>query len=196
MALKLPSLADLPPRRSDNDKRRLVHDPSPVELAALADAVIYQGSSKHKLRPSLYGLPPYRGDRGDATLCDRDAGFEPSDMPQIPSMIRRGIEAGLVDQGWRIFWAVADDGSMFEFRLTNATQSEYHGYPLRRTEAIAENGLPALRSVGWGKWHADRPWCSQVLQDEVQVPPCLSFESSLPRKALALTPSCTASRSA
>lgn len=137
MALKQPSPAGLPPRRSDNDKRRLVDNPAPAQLDRLARTVTYKGSSKHKLRPHLYDLPPYRGDRGDATLCDRDARFEPSDMPQIPSMIRRGIEAGLVDQGGRILWAVADDGWMFEFRLTNATQWEYHGYPLRPTEAIA-----------------------------------------------------------
>lgn len=135
--MRRPQPIDLPPRRSDNDKRRLAEDPSPALLAYLAAAVKYAGSSKHKLHPHLYGLPPFRGHRGDATLCDRDAGFGPSDMPSIPSMMHRGIKSGLVDEEGRIIWAVADDGWMFEFRQTNATQSEYHGYPLRRTEAIA-----------------------------------------------------------
>lgn len=98
----------------------------------------YAGSSKHKLHPHLYNLPPFNGKRGDATLCDRHAGFRPSDMASIPSMIHRGIESGLIGEEGRIIWAVADGGWLFEFRQTNATQSEYHGYPLRRTEAIAE----------------------------------------------------------
>lgn len=137
MALKRPSQTGLPPRRSDNDKRRLAGVPSPEQLDRLAHTATYAGSSKHKLHPHLYGLLPYNGDRGDATLCDRDAGFQPADMERIPRLMRRGINAGLVDDVGRIIWSVADDGSMFEFRLTNAVRSEYHGYPLRPTESIA-----------------------------------------------------------
>ena len=53
-------------------------------------------------------------------------------------MMHRGIKSGLVGEEGRIIWAVANDGWMFEFRQTNVMQSEYHGYPLRPTEAIAE----------------------------------------------------------
>lgn len=135
--MRRPQPTDLPPRRSDNDKRRLLEDPPPALLTCLAAAVNYAGSSKHKRHPHLYGLPPFRGNRGDATLCDRHAGFQPEDMPTISRMLRRGIKSGLVGEEGRIVWAVADDGWIFEFRQTNATQSEYHGYPLRPTEAIA-----------------------------------------------------------
>ncbi len=136
--MRRPQPVDLPPRRSDNDKRRLVVDPPPVLLERLESAVNYAGSSKHKRHPHLYNLPPFKGKRGDATLCDGHAGFQPEDMRSIPSLVRRGIRAGLVSEEGRIIWAVANDGWMFEFRQTNAMQSEYHGYPLRRTEAIAE----------------------------------------------------------
>ena len=149
MALRRPSQTGLPPRRSDNDKRRLAQTPSRQRLALMAGTATYAGSSKHKLHPHLYDLPPYNGDRGDATLCDRDADFQPADMRRIPDMMRRGINAGLVDEGERIIWSVADDGAMFEFRLTNATQAEYHGYPLRSTEAIA--ALVFRRFNAWAR---------------------------------------------
>lgn len=138
LGMRRPQPVDLPPRRSDNDKRRLVEDPPPALLERLESAVNYAGSSKHKLQPRLYGLPPFNGKRGDATLCDEHAGFQPEDMRSIPILVRRGIRAGLISEGGRIIWAVANDGWMFEFRQTNVAQSEYHGYPLRPTEAIAE----------------------------------------------------------
>ena len=152
--MRRPQPVDLPPRRSDNAKRRLVEDPSPALLERLEAAVKYAGSSKHKLHPHLYGLPPFSGKRGDATLCDRDAGFERSDVPSIPSMMHRGIKSGLVGEEGRIIWAVADDGWMFEFRQTNAMQSEYHGYPLRRTEAIA--ALIFRRFALWARGQGTR----------------------------------------
>lgn len=68
--MRRPQPVDLPPRRSDNDKRRLVEDPPPVLLERLESAVNYAGSSKHKRHPHLYNLPPFKGKRGDATLCD------------------------------------------------------------------------------------------------------------------------------
>ena len=53
-------------------------------------------------------------------------------------MIRRGLRAGLIGHGNRIIWAVADDGWIFEGRLTNVATNEFHGYPVRPSEAIAE----------------------------------------------------------
>ncbi len=113
--------------------------PAPPQslIQELVDSVVYEGSSKHKQEPHRYGLPPFLGPRGDATLCDGHADFQPEHMAMIPDVIRRGIRAGLVGIGNRIIWAVADDGWIFEARLTNAETSTYHGYPVRPAEAIA-----------------------------------------------------------
>jgi len=126
---------DLPVRASENEKRRLDPSPPPQLIQELLTTVKYGGSSKHKRHPHLYGLPPVTGFRGDATLCDEHANFRQADMATIPQLIARGVRAGLVGTA---LWTVADNGWIYEGRLTNAVQSEYHGYPVRPSEAIAE----------------------------------------------------------
>lgn len=132
---KPPKRSDTPPRKSDNAKRRLAPEVSQDTIAELLGSVSYQGSPKHKRNPSIFDLEPFRGDRGDATLCDEHANFQIADMARIPALIKRGLRAGLVGSN---LWTVGDDGWIFEGRVTNAGQSEYHGYPVRPTEAIAE----------------------------------------------------------
>ncbi len=123
--------------RSNNDKRRLMSNPDPEYIAQLREDITYQGSSKHKKNPHLFGLTPFQGDRGDATLCDRDANFQLANHESIPQIIQRALHAGLVGEHG-IIWAVADNGWIYEARLTNIAQTEYHGYPVRSTEPIAE----------------------------------------------------------
>jgi hypothetical protein len=132
---KPPRRPDIPPRNADNDKRRLDAEVSPDRVARLRATVTYKGSPRHKRNPVIFGLEPFRGDRGDATLCDEPADFRPADMAAVPVMIDRGLRAGLIGTN---LWAVADDGWIFEGRVTNAIQAEYHGYPVRPGEAIAE----------------------------------------------------------
>ena len=98
--------------------------------------VHYLGSPKHKLHPHLFGLPPFNGERGDATLCD-EADFEPSQMDEVSMLIRRGIRAGLIGYTQRIIWTVADDGWFFVAREANRDTAEFHGYPILPSEAIA-----------------------------------------------------------
>jgi hypothetical protein len=69
-------------------------------------------------------------------------------MAAIPTMINRGLEAGLVGAKG-IIWSVADNGWIFEARLTNIEQAEYHGYPVRPSEAIAERVY--RRFVAWSQ---------------------------------------------
>lgn len=127
---------DIPARNSDNDKRRLDATLDPAVIAALLAHAWYRGSPKHKRNPHLFNLQPYNGKRGDETLCDEHANFGVQDMAGIPALLTRGIIAGLI--GGRVLWTVADDGWIFEARLTNVGQQEYHGYPVRPTEAIAK----------------------------------------------------------
>jgi hypothetical protein len=133
-----PRPGGLPRRRSDNNRRRLVDSPDPELLKDLLARARYAGSSKHKANPHLYGLPPFLGIRGDATLCDTHSGFLPEHMGSIPQMLRRGIQAGLVGMGGETIWTVSDTGWIYECRLTNPAQAEYHGYPVRGSEAIGE----------------------------------------------------------
>ncbi len=112
--------------------------------------VKYHGSSKHKRHPHLFGLPPFNGSRGDATLCD-EADFKPHQMVQIPALVQRGIRAGLIGHTQRIIWTVADDGWIFEARETNPTAAEFHGYPVLQTEAIARTVFN--RYSGWVQQH-------------------------------------------
>jgi len=56
-------------------------------------------------------------------------------MDKVPAMIDRGLRAKLIGTN---LWAIADNGWIFEGRITNVTQVEYHGYPVRPNEPIAE----------------------------------------------------------
>lgn len=134
---KPPERTDIPPRNQDNNKRRLEKDVSSKAIAELDAKAFYRGSSKHKRNPSIFSLEPFLGDRGDSTLCDEHANFQPADMAKIPELIHRGVQARLVGKN-ALLWTVADNGWIFEGRLTNVVTTEYHGYPVRPTEAIAE----------------------------------------------------------
>lgn len=147
MAKRPSKRADVPPRASDNLKRTLIEKPDAAQLSDLRVTINYAGHPKHKRNPHLYGLGTFNGERGDETLCDAHAGFRMKDMASIPSLLLRGIDAELV--GERIVWTVADDGWIFEARLTNRDTNEYHGYPVRPSEAISE--LVFRRFSVWAK---------------------------------------------
>ena len=115
----------LPPRKSHNYKRRLLENPPLDHVARLRENITYEGSPKHKQNPHLYGLEPFQGNRGDATLCDRDANFHPQDYAQLNEMIQRGLQAGLIGES-NIFWVVADNGWIHEAKVTNIEQFQYH----------------------------------------------------------------------
>jgi hypothetical protein len=126
---------NLPPRKSDNLKRKLAKNPSEVDVNTQFGATTYGGSSKHKRNPHLFGLEPFQGIRGDRTLCDEHASFGISDMARIPALLNRALQASLVGSH---MWTVDDNGWIYELAITNVTTSERHGYPLRASEAIAE----------------------------------------------------------
>lgn len=134
---KPPSRTEIPPRNRDNNKRRLEKEVPPALVVELRKKVSYRGSPKHKRNPASFGLEPFRGERGDSTLCDEHANFQRGDMSKIETLIQRGLQARLIGTN-ALLWTVADGGWIFEGRLTNSTTSEYHGYPVRPSEAIAE----------------------------------------------------------
>lgn len=133
---KPPPRPRIPPRSSDNDSRRLMQDISAQLSEKLLQNAHYVGSPKHKKNPIAFGLGPFSGKRGDRTLCDEHAGFTPSQMAIVPKMLHQGIEAGLIGKG-EMLWAMCNSGWIYEARITNRDRSEYHGYPVRPSEAIA-----------------------------------------------------------
>jgi len=145
---KPPKRTEIPPRNKDNDKRKLATVVTDAEIAAFLAAVTYEGSPKHKRNPTIFGLEPFNGRRGDATLCDDHANFQPKDMARIQTLITRGLAARLVGTN---LWTVDDNGWIYEARLTNKVTSEYHAYPVRPSEAIAE---PVFRRFNaWAVTH-------------------------------------------
>jgi hypothetical protein len=147
------SRSNLPPRISDNDKRRLDAVPGSERMERLLRLAHYRGTAKHKAHPQAFGLPPSTKPRGDATLCDAHAGFGPDAMESLPRLLRRGIKAGLIGPEDRMLWTIGDDGWIFEGRITNAEQAEYHGYPVRPGEGIA--GKVYERYRAWADGHGD-----------------------------------------
>ena len=128
----------LPPRDSDNDGRFLEPYPDPDLLARLKACARYGCYAKHKTAPHAFGLRAYSGPKGDHTRCDEHASFGKAKMATIPRLLQRGIRARLIGPSARLIWTVGDDGWIFEGRITNVGQDEYHGYPVRPSEAIAE----------------------------------------------------------
>ena len=147
------SRSNLPARASDNDKRRLDTAAGPERITLLLERAHYKGWEKHKGNPAAFGFPPWTKRRGDETLCDDHSGFTPDAMQSIPRLLRRGITAGLIGPGDRILWTVGDDGWIFEGRVTNPEQSEYHGYPVRPGEAVATKVYQ--RYALWAQTHGD-----------------------------------------
>ena len=143
MMAKPPRRPDIPPRHSDNIKRRLMLNPDKRIIGVLIKRACYGGYAKHKRHPAHFGMVPDRGlHEGDATLCDEHAGFGPQDCKRIPVLLRRGARAGLLGQDCRagiprVLWTIDDNGWIYEARLTNHVACEYHGYPIRPSEAIA-----------------------------------------------------------
>jgi hypothetical protein len=147
----------IPPRSSDNVKRELHPEPDPALLQRLCTTARYVGIAKHEESPRRFELAPYTTRRGDETRCDKHAGFVPEQMESIPRLLCRGIRADLIAKSLDfpppIARCIGDDGWIFEARITNAGQAEYHGYPVRSSEAIAKDVFQ--RYVAWTAAYGD-----------------------------------------
>jgi hypothetical protein len=145
------------PRSSDNQKRKLrTPTPAPGELAALVHRARFEGSGKHKAVPRAFGLEP-TSPAADDTLCDEHADFSPADMARLPTLLERGILAGLISErdtqgDPAILWTVDDNGWIYEARITTQTQAVYHGYPLLPGDAFARKVISR-----YNEYARDRP---------------------------------------
>lgn len=140
-------------RSRNNANRRLVDAlPSLAERVALSENVIYGAYSKHKFNPTAYKLAPYAGQDVERTYCDEHAGFGKDQFNRIPTLLKRGVMLGLwSDQNGgdapSLLWTIDESGWIFELRITNAGQLQYHGYPVLPGDAFARHVLVRAREV-------------------------------------------------
>lgn len=153
MARKKPAPRIVVQRSRNNAKRRLIAAvPAITQRAALSTSVTYGAYSKHKFNPSAYGLAPYAGTDVERTYCDEHSRFGKAQFRRISALLERGVMLGLwSDQidgdAPRLLWTIDESGWIFELRITNVGQYQYHGYPVLPGDAFARHVLVRARDV-------------------------------------------------
>ena len=132
-------------RSRNNAKRRLIATLPTVESRMdLSARVTYGCYSKHKFNPTAYKLSPYAGQDEERTYCDEHAHFGKDNLKRIPALLVRGVMLGLwSDQingdAPSLLWTIDESGWIFELRITNPGQAQYHGYPILPGDAFARH---------------------------------------------------------
>jgi hypothetical protein len=113
----------------------------------------YGAYSKHKFNPTAYKLTPYAGSDVERTYCDAHSHFGKDDIARIPALLARGVMLGLWSEPGGdcpdLLWTIDDTGWIFEMRITNSGQSQYHGYPVLTGDAFARQVLIRAREVAF-----------------------------------------------
>lgn len=144
-------------RSRNNVSRQLITAlPTMALRKELSARVTYGPYSKHKFNPTAYKLTPYAGQDEERTYCDAHADFGKKDFIRIPTLLVRGVMLGLwSDQNDgdapRLLWTLDENGWIFELRITNAGQAQYHGYPVLPGDAFARHVLVRARDVGFNE---------------------------------------------
>ncbi len=155
MARKKPTPRIVMERSRNNPHRRLcLVLPDADQRDYLSERVTYGPYSKHKYNPISYGLAPYAGVDVERTYCDAHSGFGQNDFNRIPVLLSRGVMLGLWSDQVRggvpnLLWTIDDTGWIYELRITNPVQSQYHGYPLLQGDAFARQVLLRAREVAF-----------------------------------------------
>lgn len=132
-----------PQRRSKPKPKTVIASLEDLTVAArqeLARTARYCGSPYHKSRPADYGMEELPKPRPDKTRCDEERDFLQAEAIRL---LTDGFKKGLVSRrtegNWpQYVWAVDDEGVVYEARLTNREQGEYHGYPMRADDKFSE----------------------------------------------------------
>jgi len=154
---KKPASRIVTQRSRNNANRRLCATlPTTVSRAEFSSRVTYGPYSKHKFNPMAYKLTPYRGPDVERTYCDAHANFGRDDCIRIPDLLERGVMLGLwseQDDGNapRLLWTIDESGWIFELRITNSGQAEYHGYPVLPGDAFARHVLVRAREIAFAE---------------------------------------------
>lgn len=142
----------------------------------LSKRVRYGGYSKHKFNPTAYKLSPYAGPDEERTYCDEHANFGKENCPRIPALLARGVMLGLwSDQNNgdapSLLWTVDESGWIFELRITNSGQAQYHGYPVLPSDAFARHVLARARQVAFKErpFPLDKDTGAQTAIEEAEI---------------------------
>lgn len=144
-------------RSRNNVNRELITDlPSLASREELAARARYGPYSKHKFNPTAYNLRPYAGQDEERTYCDAHAHFGKEDFHRIPALLVRGVMLGLWSKQHKrdvpsLLWTLDETGWMFELRITNTGQAQYHGYPILPNDAFARHVLVRARTVAFNE---------------------------------------------
>jgi len=155
MSRKKPAPRVVVQRSRNNANRRLIAAlPATDSRVELSARVTYGGYSKHKFNPTAYKLSPYAGQDEERTYCDAHANFGKEDLHRIPALLVRGVMLGLwSDQSSEdvpsLLWTLDESGWIFELRITNPAQAQYHGYPVLPGDAFARHILGRAREVAF-----------------------------------------------
>lgn len=153
MARKKPADRVKPTRSRNNQNRSIrMNHPSAEDKNALDRQASYGAYSKHKYNPTAYKLAAYAGRDEDRTYCDAHAGFGVNDLGRIKILLTRGIYLGLWSEDTstpNMLWTIDDNGWIYELRITNVAQAQYHGYPLLKGDAFAQKVLSCARQVAF-----------------------------------------------
>lgn len=156
MPRKKPASRIVTQRSRNNANRRLIAIlPTLASREELSERVTYGAHSKHKFNPTAYKLTPYAGQDVERTYCDEHSHFGKTDSIRIPTLLKRGVMLGLwSDQNNgdapSLLWTIDQSGWIFELRITNPGQAQYHGYPVLPGDAFARHVLVRAREVAFG----------------------------------------------
>jgi hypothetical protein len=153
MARRKPASRIVVQRSRNNPNRRLIVAlPNIGERAALSASVTYGAYAKHKFHPTAYKLAPYAGQDTERTYCDEHAGFGKAQFKKIDTLLKRGVMLCLWSEQNdedvpSLLWTIDETGWIFELRITNTGQLQYHGYPVLPGDAFARHVLVRAREV-------------------------------------------------
>jgi hypothetical protein len=153
MSRKKPPPRVVVQRSRNNANRRLVATlPSATSRGELLARVTYGAYSKHKFNPTAYKLSPYAGQDEERTYCDAHAQFGKESFHRIPALLARGVMLGLWSEQNSgdvpsLIWTLDNSGWIFELRMTNTAQAQYHGYPVLPSDAFARHVLVRAREM-------------------------------------------------
>jgi len=151
-------------RSRNNANRRLIATlPDLMSRQTLSAQVKYGAYAKHKYNPTAYKLKPYAGQDEERTYCDAHAKFGKENHHRIPALLIRGVMLGLWSaqnnqNAPSLLWTPDESGWIFELRMTNPGQLQYHGYPVLPGDAFARHVLLRAREVAFdtGAFPTDR----------------------------------------
>lgn len=142
--------------RNNANRRLIVALPTKASRVELSARVRYGGYSKHKFNPTAYKLSPYAGQDEERTYCDAHAKFGKGNLHRIPALLVRGVMLGLWSSqnngdAPSLLWTLDESGWIFELRITNSGQAQYHGYPVLPGDAFARLVLGRARAVAFNE---------------------------------------------